>query len=125
MPIKVDTDLLTLTINTTGGDIRELKFNNHQADDAQGKYILMTDVGNPLFYVAQSGLLGEGLPTHKSKYVSAQQSYQMNSDKLIVPLIYENLEVTVKKIYEFNRDSYLINTKFEITNTTSDVDEGL
>ena len=121
VPIKVDTDLLTLTINTTGGDIRELKFNNHQADDAQGKYILMTDVGNPLFYVAQSGLLGEGLPTHKSKYVSAQQSYQMNSDKLIVPLIYENLEVTVKKIYEFNRDSYLINTKFEITNKSKDI----
>jgi len=121
VPIKVDTDLLTLTINTTGGDIRELKFNNHQADDAQGKYILMTDVGNPLFYVAQSGLLGEGLPTHKSKYVSAQQSYQMNSDKLIVPLIYENLEVTVKKIYEFNRDSYLINTKFEIKNKSKDI----
>mgnify|MGYP001195238514 CR=1 FL=1 len=121
VPIKVDTDLLTLTINTTGGDIRELKFNNHQADDSQGKYILMTDVGNPLFYVAQSGLLGKGLPTHKSKYVSAQQSYQMNSDKLIVPLIYENLEVTVKKIYEFNRDSYLINTKFEITNKSKDI----
>ena len=121
VPIKVDTDLLTLTINTTGGDIRELKFNNHQADDAQGKYILMTDVGNPLFYVAQSGLLGKGLPTHKSKYVSAQQSYQMNSDKLIVPLIYENSEVTVKKIYEFNRDSYLINTKFEITNKSKDI----
>ena len=51
--------------------------------DSQGKYILMTDVGNPLFYVAQSGLLGEGLPTHKSKFMSAQQSYQMDSDKLI------------------------------------------
>ena len=32
LPIKVNTDLLTLTINTSGGDIRELKFNNHQAD---------------------------------------------------------------------------------------------
>ena len=102
LPIKVNTDLLSLTINTSGGDIRELKFNNHQAEDSQGKYILMTDVGNPLFYVAQSGLLGEGLPTHKSKFMSAQQSYQMNSDKLIVPLIYENSEVMVKKIYEFN-----------------------
>ena len=121
LPIKVNTDLLTLTINTSGGDIRELKFNNHQATDSQGKYILMTDVGNPLFYVAQSGLLGEGLPTHKSKFISAQQSYQMDSDKLIVPLIYENSEVMVKKIYEFNRDSYLIGTKFEIKNKSKNI----
>jgi len=121
LPIKVDTDLLSLTISTSGGDIRELQFNNHQAEDSQGKYILMTDVGNPLFYVAQSGLLGEGLPTHKSKFISDQQSYQMNADKLIVPLTYENSEVMVKKIYEFNRDSYLISTKFEIKNKSKNI----
>ena len=120
-PIKVDTDLLTLIINTSGGDIRELKFNNHQSDDSQGKYILMTDIGTPLFYVAQSGLLGKGLPTHKSKFISPQQSYQMDSNKLIVPLIYETSQVRVKKIFEFNQGSYLINTKFEIKNKSKDI----
>jgi YidC/Oxa1 family membrane protein insertase len=114
--INVDTDLLTLTINTVGGDIRELKFNEHQAEDSKGKYLFMTDVGNPLFYVAQSGLLAEGLPTHKSNFISDKKSYQMDSDKLIVPLMYETPAVSVKKIYEFSRGSYLINTKFTITN---------
>jgi YidC/Oxa1 family membrane protein insertase len=114
--INVDTDLLTLTINTVGGDIRELKFNEHQAEDSKGKYLFMTDVGNPLFYVAQSGLLAEGLPTHKSNFISDKKSYQMDSDKLIVPLMFETPAVSVKKIYEFSRGSYLINTKFTITN---------
>jgi YidC/Oxa1 family membrane protein insertase len=76
----------------------------------------MTDVGNPLFYVAQSGLLAEGLPTHKSNFISDKKSYQMDSDKLIVPLMFETPAVSVKKIYEFSRGSYLINTKFTITN---------
>ena len=96
--INVDTDLLTLTINTVGGDIRELKFNEHQAEDSKGKYLFMTDVGNPLFYVAQSGLLAEGLPTHKSNFISDKKSYQMDSDKLIVPLMFETPAVSVKNI---------------------------
>ena len=119
--INIDTDLLSLTINTVGGDIRELKFNKHQAEDSKGEYVFMTDAGNPLFYVAQSGLLAEGLPTHKSDYVSDKNSYQMSSEKLIVPLRYETPSVSVKKIYEFNRGSYLINTIFEITNKSQNI----
>ena len=117
--INVNTDLIKLTINTVGGDIRNLTFNKHKAEDSKGDYLFMTDVGNPLFYVAQSGLLAEGLPTHKSNYIANKKSYQMDSESLIIPLIYETPEVLVKKIYEFNRGSYLIKTKFEILNKSN------
>jgi YidC/Oxa1 family membrane protein insertase len=117
--INVNTDLIKLTINTVGGDIRNLTFNKHKAEDSKGDYLFMTDVGNPLFYVAQSGLLAEGLPTHKSNYIANKKSYQMDSESLIIPLIYETPEVLVKKIYEFNRGSYLIKTKFEIQNKSN------
>ena len=40
--IDIVTDLLTLTINTVGGDIRELNFNEHQAENSENKYQLMT-----------------------------------------------------------------------------------
>ena len=120
-PISINTDLLSLSINTAGGDIRELKFNQHKAEDSKNKYTLMTDVGNPLFYVAQSGLLGEGLPTHKSKFTSEKSSYQMSSDKLIVPLIFETKDIMVEKIYEFNRQSYLITTNFKISNKSNKI----
>ena len=98
-----------------------LKFNEHQAEDSDNKYLLMTDIGNPLFYVAQSGLLGAGLPNHKSTFVASQKSFQMSSDTLFVPLIYETPEVRVKKIFEFNRGSYLIKTTFEVQNKTKNI----
>ena len=117
--IIINTDLLELKINTVGGDIRELKFNKHLADDTKNKYLLMTDIGNPLFYVAQSGLLGDNLPTHKSKFTSVKESYQMDSEKLIVPLVYENSQVIVRKTYEFTKGSYLIKTKYDVLNKTN------
>ena len=114
--INIVTDLLTLTINTVGGDIRELNFNEHQAENSENKYQLMTDAENPLFYVAQSGLTGESMPNHNEIFTAEKNSYKLDSDTLIVPLIYENSMVLVKKTYEFNRGSYLIQTKFEIQN---------
>ena len=119
--ININTDLMELVINTAGGDIRNLKFNNHQAEDSKNKYTFFTEAGAPLFYVAQSGLLGNGLPTHKSKFITTQNSYQMETDKLVVPLIFENSDVAVKKVYEFNRNSYLIKTTFNIQNKTNKI----
>ena len=108
--IKINTDLLTLNINSVGGDIRELSFNQHQAAEDKGKYLLMTDLGNPLFYVAQSGLLGNALPTHKSEFSASQKTYQMDSDTLIVPLVFENKNVQVKKVFEFKYFFYMFYT---------------
>ncbi len=123
--IVVKTDLLELTLNTLGGDIRQLNFKKHLANDSKNNYELMTDISNDankyLFYVAQTGLLGNNLPTHKSLFQSDQTSYQMTSDKLIVPLVFENENVIVKKTYEFNQGSYLIKTIFEVQNKTNNI----
>ena len=40
--ININTDLISVKINTLGGDIRELKFNNHLSEDSKDKYLLMT-----------------------------------------------------------------------------------
>ena len=96
--ININTDLMELVINSSGGDIRQLKFNKHKSEDSKNKYTFFTSEGAPLFYVAQSGLLGDGLPTHKSKFSINQKSYQMDDDKLVVPMVYENSDITVKKI---------------------------
>ncbi|MAS00313.1 MAG: membrane protein insertase YidC [Nitrosomonadales bacterium] len=123
--IDVNTDLLKLTINTFGGDIRQLNFKKHLDKDSKKNYELMTDISSSsnkfLFYVAQSGLLGTNLPTHKSLFQVDKKSYQMSSSKLIVPLVFENEDVIVKKTYEFNEGSYLIKTIFEIQNKTNNI----
>ena len=73
--IKVVTDLYQIEIDTVGGDIRRLLLNNHLADNAQDKFVLLDDSQKPLFYVAQTGLIGNDLPTHKSIFTSEKTNY--------------------------------------------------
>jgi hypothetical protein len=37
----------------------------------------MSDAADPLLYIAQSGLLGKSLPTHRSVYESPVNNYKM------------------------------------------------
>ena len=76
----------------------------------------MSDATDPLLYIAQSGLLGKSLPTHRSIYESPTNAYKMKGKDLQVPLIFENEEFLVKKVYTFSEGSYEIGTSFEILN---------
>ena len=77
--IKVATDLYQIEIDTIGGDIRRLLLNNHLADNAQDKFVLLDDSQKPLFYVAQTGLIGNDLPTHKSMFTSEKINYVLEN----------------------------------------------
>jgi len=77
--IKVATDLYQIEIDTIGGDIRRLLLNNHLADNAQDKFVLLDDSQKPLFYVAQTGLIGNDLPTHKSIFTSEKTNYVLEN----------------------------------------------
>ena len=63
--ILVRTPLYEAEINTVGGDIRKLKLVNFQNDNQDGFYEILNDEMNPLLYIAQSGLIGKNLPSHK------------------------------------------------------------
>ena len=83
---------------------------------AENPYILLNDKSSPLLYVAQSGLLGNNLPTHKSQFLVQKRNYNMNSEKLFVPLEFENNFVKVTKTYEFTPGSYVIKLSYNILN---------
>ena len=116
--IKVLTDLYQIEIDTAGGDIRRLLLNNHLADNGQDKFLLLDDTQKPLLYVAQSGLIGNDLPTHKSMFTSEKTNYVLESGQnhLDVKLNYKNQDVEVVRIISFDRDSYQIGVRYEITN---------
>ena len=116
--IKVLTDLYQIEIDTAGGDIRRLLLNNHLADNGQDKFVLLDDAHKPLLYVAQTGLIGNDLPTHKSTFTSEKTNYVLESGQnhLDVKLNYKNQDVEVVKIISFDRDSYQIGVRYEITN---------
>ena len=121
--IKVKTDLMSVEINTLGGDIQELDFLKHPDRLDKNKNFALFEKGpNTHNYVAQTGLLGTGLPNHTSFFTSDQDNYELGdqSDKLQVVLkANDSNGVKVLKIITFHRDSYVVDITYQIENDTS------
>jgi YidC/Oxa1 family membrane protein insertase len=117
--INVQTDLFKADIDTVGGDLRRLELTQHRATDSTGKnFVLLDDSAAPVLYVAQSGLIGADLPTHKTPFTSTASNYQLQpgSDTLQVRLTWQGNDAQVDKIYTFHRGSYAIDVSYEIHN---------
>lgn len=119
--VRVTTDMVTVEIDTAGGDIRKLGLLKHPAREDESKpYELLLDQA-ARFQVAQSGLIGEGLPSHKTSYTvdSSKRTFELSpgedsvSVRLLAP---EENGIQVAKIYTFHRGSYVIDVEFEIVN---------
>ncbi len=117
--ISVTTDLYKADIETTGGDLRRLELLKHRAaDNDTSNFVLLDDSAKPMTYVAQTGLLGADLPTHKSLFTSAATHYQMQEgqDALEVRLSSISNGVAVDKVYTFHRNKYAMDVNYEIKN---------
>ncbi|WP_020183287.1 membrane protein insertase YidC [Methylotenera sp. 1P/1] len=120
--VQVETDLFQAEIDTNGADLRQLTLRKHRANTGDGQYELLSDAAKPMLYVAQTGLKGDHLPTHRAVFTTAQTSYQMaeGADTLEVKLSapVEN-GVAVDKIYTFHRNNYAIDVRYEIKNDST------
>lgn len=117
--ISVTTDVYKADIETVGGDLRKLELLKHRSsENDKTNFILLDDAGKPMTYVAQSGLIGGDLPSHKSVFTSAATSYQMQDgkDSLEVRLSWVGNGVMVDKIYTFHRNNYVIDVTYELKN---------
>ncbi len=117
--VKVETDLYVAEISTVGGDLRRLTLKKHLADDKKaGKFVLLDDTNNPVLYIAQSGLIGQSLPNHKSQFISDASNYTLGStaDALSVKLTWQESGISVDKIYTFKRGRYEVGVTHHITN---------
>lgn len=121
--INVTTDLLHVKIDTLGGDIKYAELSQHLAvEDAAKPFVLMDSSTPPMFYITQSGLIGEGLPNHKSSYQANATDYRLSPDQqqLDVVLTWRNPQgLEVEKHLVFQRGSYLVNVQYHIKNGTS------
>jgi len=117
--IRVETDLLIAQVGTLGGDLRRLQFKKHRDILDRTKDFVLFELSPERTYVAQSGLIGGGLPNHRTAYQAAGTSYQLadGQDSLEVRLSAPAVDgVQVNKIYRFRRGSYLIDVGFEVVN---------
>ena len=117
-PIHVRTDLVDIEINTLGGDIRRLTFLQVSSARDRTQPLTLLEPNPQHFFVAQSGLLGEGLPTHLTAYTADATEYALGSkDSLEVRLHATGVAgADVVKKYTFHRDSYVIDVGYEIAN---------
>ncbi len=117
--VRVKTDLFAADIATQGGDIVTLELARYKASDDQQKVFSLFEPAHQ--YLAQSGLIGDGLPNHKTVYSVAGGVRQLAlaPDAKTVQLRLEAPAaggVQVAKVYTFTRGSYLIEVTHEIAN---------
>jgi len=115
--IRVKTDNLIADIELQGGDIVRLEFLKQKDTlDEKLNFVLFTPEHR---YAAQSGLIGPGLPTHKTVYTADAREYALTDgqDKLQVRLEAPGPEgVKTVKTLTFHRASYVIDVTHEIVN---------
>jgi len=116
----VTTDVLRAEIDANGGDLRSLALTRYQdAVDKKKTFQLLEQIPGHE-YVAQSGLIGAGLPTHKTLFQLNPGNYTLaqGQNQLQVPLTWTDpiTGVQVTKTYTFHRDSYEIDVGYQIAN---------
>jgi YidC/Oxa1 family membrane protein insertase len=122
-PVNVRTDLFDIDLNTMGGDIRKLTLLKvgSATDRAKALTLLSTDPQH--FFVTQSGLLGDTLPTHKTVFTPDAAGYVMaqGADSLVVRLTARTpAGAEVTKRYTFHRGSYEIDLAYDVKNATAE-----
>ena len=123
--VFVETDNLKVELNTFGAGINKvwLKKYTVDIDHPDELFQLMNDSGEDIF-MAQGGLLVQGreFPTHKTQFTSTNKSYKLaeGKDSVDVEFVWNSPDgITYKKIYTFSRDSYVVDIKYKVFNTTS------
>lgn len=117
--VAVKTDLFAVEIDSNGADLRRVELVSHRETGSPDKNLVLLQDDAQRTYVAQTGLIGEGLPTHKAVFKATQSAYQMvdGQNELSVRLEADAVNgVKVAKTYVFKRGSYVIDVKYEVVN---------
>ncbi len=115
--IKVETDLYFAEISATGGDLVSLRFKKHGGTLDPKKNFVLFNRDAEHMYVAQSGLIGAGLPNHQTAYVAQAEEYKLADGADALEIRLEATGVKSAKTYRFQRNSYVIDIAHEVTNS--------
>lgn len=120
--ISVKTDYLLAEIDTAGGDLRRLELMKHRDTLDEKKNFLLLQNNPEHIYVAQSGLIGHDLATHKTQFSAEAANYELKpgAERLEVRLTAPAVDgIKVTKVYTFRKSSYLMDVSYEISNNSA------
>src|SRR5512139_625310 len=116
----VETDVMRATIDGNGGDLRELQLLPYREMEDKNQVFTLFEDDQARPYLAQSGLVGKDLPTHRSVYQLTPGTYRLSGGvaQLEVPLVWSDpaTGVRVEKTYVFKRGSYEIAVTTRVIN---------
>src|SRR5882762_10492705 len=118
--VRVHTDTMLAEIDTQGGDIVYLELLKHKDTRQETQNFVL--FGPEHRYAAQSGLIGEGLPNHRTLFHASAREFTLEpgQDRLDVRLQASTPEgIKVTKILTFYAASYRIDVAEEIVNGTA------
>lgn len=120
--ITVTTDVLTLSIDTFGGDVVSAKLNKYaETENSVERFVILKNEVDHT-YIAQSGLVGpQGIDLSSASrptYSSSTDSYLLadGQDEITVPLTYSVNGITYVKTFVLKRGQYDIGVNFNIDN---------
>ncbi|MCY1252299.1 Membrane protein insertase YidC [compost metagenome] len=113
--IVVTTDTVRAEIDTAGGIVSRLELlKEHEKD---GKPVVLFERDNVRTYMARSGLIGGDLPNHTTVFTAAPGPRTLDgAEQLEVALTAEKNGVKLVKTYVFHKGTYVVDTKFAVTN---------
>jgi YidC/Oxa1 family membrane protein insertase len=116
----VETDVLRATIDANGGDLRQLELLPYRETEDKNEIFTLFEDDPTQAYLAQSGLVGKGLPTHRTPYQLNPGTYRLSGGavQVEVPLVWNDpaTGVRVEKTYVFKRGSYEIAMRTRVIN---------
>jgi YidC/Oxa1 family membrane protein insertase len=119
--IDVETDLYKLRFDTEGGSLVHSEFRKLPDMQDHAKSFVLFDESKERVYLAQTGLIGGQLPTHKSpmRFVGERQLKEGQNE---LTLRFESEAVNgvkLVKTYTLQRGSYAIGVKHEVVNQSA------
>ncbi|MGH8630727.1 MAG: membrane protein insertase YidC, partial [Burkholderiales bacterium] len=117
-PIVARTELVVAEIDPQGGVLRRLELLKHRDTLDKSRNFVLFEQSTQRTYLAQSGLIGAGLPNHTTRYSTTDHEYALKpgEDRLVVTLRAQTATSSAVQRYIFHRDSYLVDIEYEISN---------
>ncbi|MGK2888388.1 MAG: membrane protein insertase YidC [Candidatus Malihini olakiniferum] len=125
--IWVKTDVLSLTINTRGGDIEQANLLTFPDKQHSATPFLLLETTPEFVYQAQSGLTGKNGPDNPANgarplFTAPQDHFELadGQDALTIPLTYTNANgVKFTKTFVLKRGDYALNVSYNVNNTSA------
>ena len=118
-PVIVKTDLFDVEINTLGGDIRRVTMKQRYSALDRTQPLTLMEPNPKHYFVTQSGLLGDNLPSHKTPYEAERRTYLLGDGQDAIEIRLRARDgngAEVVKRLRFKRGSYVIEVAYDVTN---------